>query len=97
MLSKVLLTFTFVVALSLQVQGHALITPALGVKGNGVRNDVQRPSGNSPCGNVDIAKNLDTTTPAIAGADGSFTLTVTNFNGCDNLFAHVENFLLIHF
>lgn len=81
MLSKVLLAFSFAVALSLQVQGHALITPALGVKGKGVRNDVQRPSGDKPCGNIDFAKNLDTSTPVVAGADGSFALTVTNFNG----------------
>lgn len=68
-------------ALSFQVQGHALITPALGVKGKGVINDVQRPSDNKPCGNVDIGKNLDSSTTANAAADGSFTFTVTSFNG----------------
>jgi len=81
MLFKTLLPFALVAALSIQVQGHALITPALGVKGKGVRDDVQRPSNNQPCGNVNIAKNIDSSTPAVAGADGSFTLTVTNFNG----------------
>jgi murein DD-endopeptidase MepM/ murein hydrolase activator NlpD len=81
MLFKALLPFVLAAALSVQVQGHALITPALGVDGNGVRKDVKRPSGNKPCGkNVDVAGNIDSSTPVVAGADGSVTMTITNFN-----------------
>jgi len=80
-LKTFLIPMLVLLALSFQVRGHALITPALSVKGKGVINDVQRPSGNNPCGNVDIAKNLDSSTPANTAADGSFTLTVTSFNG----------------
>jgi len=66
--------------LALQVQGHAIISPALGVSGTPTRNDVQRPSNNQQCGNVNIAQTIGSTTPIAANADGSFTATVTNFN-----------------
>jgi len=62
------------------VLGHTAIAPALGVKGNPVRNDAQRPSTAKPCGNINIAQTLDTSTAVPAAADGSFTVTVTNFN-----------------
>jgi len=62
------------------VLGHGAIAPALGVKGNPVRNDVQRPSTATPCGSINIAQNLDTSTAVPAAADGSFAVTVTNFN-----------------
>jgi hypothetical protein len=67
-------------ALSLQVNAHAAISPMLGVKGAPQRSDVQRPSSASECGNVNIANNIDTSTPVQAAADGTFTATVTNFN-----------------
>ncbi|PSS36964.1 hypothetical protein EW026_g2070 [Hermanssonia centrifuga] len=80
MFSKVFCTLALVMGLTLQVQAHAIISPALGVTGTPVRNDVQRPSTASPCGSVNIAKTLDTTTPIVAAADGSFTTNITNFN-----------------
>ena len=80
MFSKTFFASITIVALSLQVHGHAGITPALGVKGQLARNDVQRPSDGKPCGNVNIAQVLDTSTPVNADADGSFTTTVTDFN-----------------
>ncbi|KAJ2972405.1 hypothetical protein NUW54_g12275 [Trametes sanguinea] len=68
-------------SLSLQAHAHAAIAPALGVKGTPVRNDVQRPSKNSECGNVNIAQNIDTSTAVQAAANGTFAATITNFNG----------------
>ncbi|KAI0657916.1 hypothetical protein C8Q70DRAFT_900342, partial [Cubamyces menziesii] len=67
--------------LSLQAHAHAAIAPALGVKGTPVRNDVQRPSKNSECGNVNIAQNIDTSTAVQAAANGTFAATIINFNG----------------
>lgn len=66
--------------LSLQANAHAIITPALGVSGQGTRNDVQRPSKANECGNVNVANTINTSTPVKAAADGSFTATITNFN-----------------
>lgn len=80
MFSKTLTALTFVVALTLQVNAHAGITPALGVSGTFARGNVQRPSTASPCGNINIAQNIDTSTPVAAAANGQFTVTVTNFN-----------------
>ncbi|KAJ7811527.1 hypothetical protein B0H14DRAFT_2378287, partial [Mycena olivaceomarginata] len=55
-------------------------SPALGVKGAPARSDVQRPSTAKPCGNIDPATTLDTSTATPVAADGSVTLDVTNFN-----------------
>ncbi|KAJ7751336.1 hypothetical protein B0H14DRAFT_3513260 [Mycena olivaceomarginata] len=55
--------------------------PALGVTGSPVRNDAQRLSTAKPCGNTDIASNLDKATAVPVEADGSTVmLNVTNFN-----------------
>ncbi|TFK38031.1 hypothetical protein BDQ12DRAFT_652301 [Crucibulum laeve] len=82
MISKIWMSATFVLALSAQVYGHAAIAPALGVAGTPVRNDVERPSTANPCGSgVNIASTIDSSTAVAAAADGSFTTTVTNFNG----------------
>lgn len=67
-------------AISVQVNAHAAIAPALGVDGTPVRADVQRPSTASPCGTVNVASTLDTSTPVQAAADGTFTATATDFN-----------------
>ncbi|KAI9063835.1 hypothetical protein FKP32DRAFT_1666283 [Trametes sanguinea] len=72
---------TLCLSLTLQAHAHAAIAPALGVKGTPVRNDVQRPSKNSECGNVNIAQNIDTSTAVQAAANGTFAATITNFNG----------------
>jgi len=73
-LAAVALTFT------VQVQAHAAISPELGVTGTPKRANVQRPSAASPCGKTSIAANIDTSTPVAAAADGTFTVTATNFN-----------------
>ena len=74
-------TATAVLALSLALEAsaHALVTPALGVQGAGARANVQRPSTASPCGNVNIAATLGTST-AVAATGDTFSATITNFN-----------------
>ncbi|CAK5273573.1 unnamed protein product [Mycena citricolor] len=67
-------------ALALHVQGHAMPSPALGVQGAPKRSDVQRPSTAKPCGNVNIAATLDTSTAIPAAADGTVLMNMTNFN-----------------
>jgi len=81
MFFKALPASVFALVLSAQVSAHAIISPALGVKANPVRNDVQRLSSASPCGNVNIAQTIDTSTPVTASTNGSFAANVTNFNG----------------
>jgi hypothetical protein len=80
MFSKSLIAFLFLFTLTSSVNAHAAIAPALGVKGDPTRNDVQRPSGGNPCGNVDIAKTIDNSTPVQADANGNFSPSITNFN-----------------
>ncbi|KAF8823181.1 hypothetical protein HHX47_DHR10000347 [Lentinula edodes] len=80
MFSKVFASLSVLLAISVQVNAHAAIAPALGVDGTPVRADVQRPSTASPCGTVNVASTLDTSTPVQAAADGTFTATATDFN-----------------
>jgi len=68
--------------LAAQVSAHAAINPVLGVKAaKAVRNDVQRPNNNTPCGKTDIAQNIDSSTAVTADSSGSFGVSVENFNG----------------
>jgi hypothetical protein len=71
----------FVLALTYSANAHAGINPALGVKGELTRKDVQRPSDAKPCGDVNIKQALDSSTPILANADETFSPSVTNFNG----------------
>jgi hypothetical protein len=81
MLFKSLILSGAILAFSaVEVSAHAAINPALGVKGTAVRNDVQRPSAQKPCGNAALTA-IDTSTAVKAAADGSFTVDITNFNG----------------
>ena len=80
MLSNSFIAFIFLVASISSVNAHAGLNPAIGIKGDIVRNDVQRPSPNSPCGNVNIAQNLDNSTAVPADADGNFSPTIVDFN-----------------
>jgi hypothetical protein len=80
MFSKSFIAPLFLLALSSSVNAHAAIAPALGVKGNPVRGDVQRPSATAPCGTINIAQNIDTSTAVQANANGSFSPSITNFN-----------------
>lgn len=81
MFSKVFALAALALAFTAQVQAHAAIAPVLSVAGAPKRNNVQRPSTAKPCGNTNIAQTIDTSTPVVAAADGTFTVTVTNFNG----------------
>ncbi|KAI0760426.1 hypothetical protein C8Q74DRAFT_228177 [Fomes fomentarius] len=68
-------------SVSLQVQAHAAIAPALGVSGTPKRTDVQRPSNAKPCGNANIAQTFDSSRTVSLKADGTFSATIQNFNG----------------
>ncbi|KAJ7088895.1 hypothetical protein B0H15DRAFT_885710 [Mycena belliarum] len=81
MFSSIFTSAALVLALALQANAHAMPSPALGVSGLPARSDVQRPSNNSPCGNVNIASSLDKSTAVPAEADGSVMLNITNYNG----------------
>ncbi|KAG6856945.1 hypothetical protein H0H87_011931 [Tephrocybe sp. NHM501043] len=80
MFFKVLNVALVAITFSTQVYAHAVISPVLGVDGTAKRADVERPSTAKPCGATNIAANIDSTTPIVAAADGSFIATVTNFN-----------------
>jgi hypothetical protein len=80
MFSKLLIAPIFLLALTSSVNAHAAIAPALGVKGDPTRNDVQQPSQANPCGNINTAQNLDTSTPVNAFANGTFSASITDFN-----------------
>lgn len=78
--SKLYFVAALLLGASIQAQAHAIISPALGVTGTPARSDVQRPSKNAECGSANIATDLNTVTPIVAKADGSFAATITNFN-----------------
>jgi hypothetical protein len=80
MFSKTFFVSAVILAMGLQVNAHAGVTPALGVKGTITRSDVQRPSTAKPCGSAALT-DIDTSTPVAAAADGTMTMTITNFNG----------------
>jgi len=80
MFSKAFLVSVVVLFMGLQVNAHAIVTPALGVSGNPTRNDVQRPSAAKPCGDTSLSK-VGSSTPVKIGAGGVVTMTVQNFNG----------------
>ncbi|PPQ84906.1 hypothetical protein CVT25_004574 [Psilocybe cyanescens] len=82
MFSKVWTSAALVLALALQVSAHAAISPALGVKGTPVRNNVKRPNNANPCGSgVNIASTLDSSTAVTANAAGTINAVAINFNG----------------
>ena len=66
----------------------------LGVAGKPTRNDVQRPSSTSECGNVNIGKTIDSSTPVQAAPDGTFTVTAINFNAYVALYFKNDHSLL---
>jgi hypothetical protein len=77
---SVLACASILFALAAQTSAHAIPSPALGVKGAPARSDVQRPSTAKPCGNIDPATTLDTSTAIPVAADGTVTMSVVNFN-----------------
>lgn len=84
MFFKSALVSSVVLAMSTQVYGHAAVANPIGVTGTIARADALRPSTAQPCGAVaggNIAALLDKSTPVVANG-GTFTTTITNFNGC---------------
>jgi len=81
MFSKIWTSAALVLALSLQVHAHAIVSPALGVSGTPIRADVKRPSAAEPCGaGVNIASALDSSTAVAASAAGAIDATAIDFN-----------------
>jgi hypothetical protein len=80
MVSNSFIAFIFLLCFTTSVDAHAAIDPALGVKGNASRSDVQRPSTASPCGSINIAQTLDTSTALPVSSNGSISPTITDFN-----------------
>jgi hypothetical protein len=80
MFSKSFIAPLIFLVLTSSVNAHCGVTPALGVKGNMKRSDVQRPSNAKPCGNINIAQTLDSSTATPVNANGTFSVAATNFN-----------------
>lgn len=83
MFAKAWTSLVVLLAVSLEVHAHAAVAPVLGkASAAPVRADAKRPSTASPCGaGVNVASALGQSTPIQAAADGTFTATITNFNG----------------
>jgi len=81
MFSKTILFSAIVLGFANQAFGHAAIQPQLGIQGNSTRNDVQQPSTSSPCGNTDIASNINNSTAVALDSTNSFSTSIVNFNG----------------
>jgi hypothetical protein len=80
MVSQSFIAYAFLLCLTTSANAHAIITPALGVSGAGTRNDVQRPSAQKPCGNINIAQTIGTSTAISVSSNGTFQATATDFN-----------------
>jgi hypothetical protein len=78
MFAKFFTTSLVLLTAASSVSAHTLFAPALGVKGNGARSDVQRANNN--CGNANVASTIDSSTAIPLAADGTFTVTATDFN-----------------
>ncbi|KZV76162.1 hypothetical protein PENSPDRAFT_680367 [Peniophora sp. CONT] len=76
-------TTIIILATAASVSAHTIFTPAIGISGRAaVRADVERTTAAAPCGpNVDVATAIPGSTAATLNADGTFTVTVTDFNG----------------
>ncbi|KDQ08442.1 hypothetical protein BOTBODRAFT_59302 [Botryobasidium botryosum FD-172 SS1] len=79
MFSKATFVSVLVLALGLQAHAHNAFVPMLGVSGTPARSDVQRPSAAKPCGNAALSA-VSTSTAATIAADGTMTITSTDFN-----------------
>lgn len=82
MFSKIWTSSVLILAICLQVNAHAAVAPAMGVEGDLIRADVQRPSAAHPCGSgVNIASEFDNSTAVAVDKTGSFKVNATCFNG----------------
>jgi hypothetical protein len=78
MFSKSFVAPILLLALTSSVNAQACVYPALGVSGTPDTNNVQKPSDDAPCGTVNIAQNLDSSTP-LAPEGGYYYPNVINF------------------
>jgi hypothetical protein len=78
MFSKSLIVSVFLLTLTSSVDVQAAPAPALGIRCNLVRNDVQHPSNHNPCGDVSITKNIGTSTRAAAHANVTLSPLIIN-------------------
>ena len=79
MLSKSFIALIFVVSIS-SANAQVVIAPPLGVTGEVTDYDVHVPSHRHPCGKVNIAQTLDSSTVVPADANGQFSVNITNYN-----------------
>ena len=80
MFAKLVTSSLLLLAAASSVSAHAAFAPVLGVAGTPARSDVQRPSANAQCGKTNVASALAGSTAVPLAADGSFTVTATDFN-----------------
>lgn len=81
MVSKSFIAYTLLLSFTTLVDAHAAVNQPLGVQGQATRNDVQNPTAQKPCGNVNIAQTFDTSKTVPVNANGSVSTTITDFNG----------------
>jgi hypothetical protein len=85
MLSKSFAASIFLLALTSSVNAQAstggsgcVFAPAL-ANANPVASDVQHPSSSAPCGDVNIAQNIDSSTPVSVNSKMQFNVQATSF------------------
>jgi hypothetical protein len=76
MISK---SFVALIFLFASVNAQVCMNPALGVSGTPSAQDVQNPTDAKPCGDINIAQNLETSTPIQADQDGKFSPSIISF------------------
>ncbi|KAI0274094.1 hypothetical protein BGY98DRAFT_1117941 [Russula aff. rugulosa BPL654] len=89
MLFKSFTASLFLLALTSSVNAQeeegCAISPAMGVSGTPGASDIQQPSDDAPCGNVNITQNLDTSEAVQADSNGQFKVSVIGFGaGTEN-------------
>ena len=80
MFSKSFIAFVFLFTLTSSVNVQAAPSPALDMRGNLVRNDVELSSNCSHSGHVNITKNIGTSTPVVADAKETPSPLITHSN-----------------
>ncbi|KAH9986117.1 hypothetical protein BJV77DRAFT_1082340 [Russula vinacea] len=73
MISKSFVALIFLFAFTSSVNAQVCMEPALGVSGTPTAQDVRKPTDALPCGGVNIAQNLESSTPIQADKDGKFS------------------------
>ena len=79
MFSKSFAASILLLVLTSSVNADFVFGPPLGVQGNPVQGDVQRPPSGKPCGGMAISENVKNSTCAKAEANGNFPVAVHSF------------------